>query len=198
MKKTVQRISLLLFALILAYSPTAIATTIDLNDFWADPTVSVALNGLNATIAEDANFSPVLLVNDPSFGDPNVIIPQSGYDLLFEYDFREAVGEDDEFGVFIMDAGTGGSIGAAYEFFTQTTGSGTISFDLTALVGQTLGLQFQLSALTSDTGFDSVLDISNLRIEQTDPIPEPSTILLLGLGLLGTARISRKKFLSET
>ena len=51
---------------------------------------------------------------------------------------------------------------AAFEFFTQSTSSGTISWNLTSLEGMTLGLQFQLSAF--DTLFDSSVTVFSLRI----------------------------------
>lgn len=177
-----------------AYVTAAVATPIDLNsiNFFADPTVS--LDGSSALMAEDS-FTPVIFQNDPGFGDPNIIIPQAGFALMFEYDFIEGGGEDDEFGAFILNS-IGDSAGPAYEFYTDETGSGTISFDLTGLVGQTLGLQFQLGAFLGDQGVASTVLISNLRIEEAAVIPEPSTIFLLGLGLLSTAGISRKKFLS--
>ncbi len=180
------------------YVTAAVATQISLNDFFADPTVLVAPDGSNALMTEDPFFSSVLLSNDPGLGDPNVIIPQAGFDLIFDYVFTEGtlLGENDEFGVFILDGFTGGSMGAPYEFFTDSTSAGTISFDLTGLVGQTLGLQFELNALPGDIELGSWVEISNLRIEEATVIPEPSTIFLLGLGLLTTAGVSRKKFFS--
>ena len=141
-------------------------THINLNDFFADPTVTVAVEPSTATLLEDPFFSPVLLANDPFLGDPNVIIPSAGASLVFEFDFVEGAGsEDDEFGAFIIDASTGLSLGGAFEFFTQDTSTGTVSFDLSTLVGTTLGLQFQLSALPADLDFNSSLTVSNLRIE---------------------------------
>ncbi len=196
--KIINRVLLLMFFFLMIFTSGATATTIDLNDFFADPTVVVAGDGSSAIMSEDPGLTPVLLANDPGLGDPNVIIPGPGLALSFDYSFNEPAGsgEDDEFGVFILDAATGFSIGPAYEFFTQDTSSGNISFDLTGLVGMTLGLQFELSSLTIDAGFGSTLEISNLKIEEVSTIPEPSTILLLGLGLLGTAGISRKKLVS--
>ena len=158
------------------------ATLIDLNDFFffaGDPVV-VAGDGSSATISEGA-FSPVILSNLPPF-DPEVIIAGAGTSLSFDFDFAEGpVPDDDEFGAFIIDAGTGFSAGAAFEFFTDFTSSGTISFDLSSLVGTTLGLQFQLSALAGDFGLGSVVTISDVMLVT---VPEPPTLVLFLGGLL--------------
>ncbi len=157
------------------------ATPIDLNDFFADPPVSVAPDGFSATLAEDAALGFVLLSNDPSLGDPNVILPAPGIFLRFDYAFLHGLGEADEFGAFVIDAATGLSAGPAFELFTQSSTAGSVAFNLTPLTGQTLGLQFQLSSLPGDSGLGSTATVSNVRL---DPIPEPSAIALVLSGLL--------------
>ena len=168
------------------------AAPIDLNDFFADPSVTVAPDGSSATLSEDPLLGAVLLSNDPGLGDPNVILPSPGALLSFQFDFVEAAGHNDEFGVFVIDATTGLSAGAAFEFFTQVSSAGTIAFDLTTLVGRTLGLQFQLSALPSDPGVGSQVRVSNASL---DPIPEPTTAILLGsaLALIALKRRSMRR-----
>lgn len=167
-------------------SAGAAIISINLNDFFADPSVTVNTAGTSASISEDLFFSSSLLANDPGLGDPNIIIPNIGTTLSFSYNFTEAVGENNEFGVFVVDGATGGSAGSAFELFTQDSSSGTISFDLTSLAGQTLGLQFSLSALFGDVGLDSLVTISNVFLQTSDVtiVPEPSTLLLFFIGFI--------------
>lgn len=178
----------------------AYAVPINLNDFFADPTVAIAADGYSAVLSEDPFFTPILLANDPGLGDPNVIVPGVGFQLMFDFDFSEGVADDDEFGAFVLDGATGLSVGAGFEIFIQNTSSGSVSFDLTSLVGQTLGLQFQLSALPGDAGLGSTLTLSNVRIEGAIGIPEPSSLTLAAtwIGLIGVfgfgASTTRGKF----
>ena len=154
-------------AFLLLAAEGAFASYINLNDFYKDSTVAVAVDGSSAVITEDSLLSPVLLSNDPGMGDPNIITPASGLALFFDYIFIEPTPDNqDEFGVFVVDSATGGSAGSAYEFFSQVASSGTVSFDLSSLAGSTLGLQFQLTALPGDTALDSNVTISNVRLEQ--------------------------------
>jgi hypothetical protein len=182
---------LLLCALSVFMTASAHAAPINLQaNFSADPipAVTFTAGGFSATLAEDVNFSPVFLSNDPGLGDPEVIIAGVGASLVFNYNFVEGVGSNnDEFGAFILDS-TGASAGTGFEFFTQTTGFGTVSFDLSGLTSEPfIGLQFQLSALSGDVDFNSIVTLSNVRLEGPAVIPEPSTLLLFVVGLIGIA-----------
>jgi len=159
---------------------TAHSLAIDLNDFRADPTVTVATDGRWALIAEDPALSVVLLANDPGLGDRNIIIPGPGLSLSFNYVFNEGTGEDDEFGAFIVDSSSGFSAGQPYEFFIQDTSSGTLTFDLSGLTGRTIGLQFQLASGFNDTGASSTVLISDVQI-----VPEAATLYLIATGMAG-------------
>jgi hypothetical protein len=150
------------------------AGSIDLNDFFADPSVSISTDGLSAEMEEEPRLGFILLANDPGLGDPEVILPGIDIALLFDYDFLEGAGENDEFAVFVLDAQDGQTLGADFTFFAQESSAGTISFNLSNLVGTTLGLQFQLTSLIGDSGSTSNVAISNLRLQ---PIPLPPSIL---------------------
>ncbi len=182
-------------------SHAGVITPIDLNDFFADPTVTVAMDGSTATLAEDSGFSFVLLSNDPGASPPdlNIIIPGANTFLLFDYVFTEGATGDDEFAAFILDQNSS-SAGASFELFLNASGSGSASFDLSTLVLQTtLGLQFELNSLFGDdTAFDSIATVSNVRLETfvaSTSVPEPSTISLLLMILAGftVIRLHRKK-----
>jgi hypothetical protein len=177
-KSTSSSVVLLVLLLLFLGFNSAHAASIDLNDFFADPTVTVSPDGSTATIAEDAFWSPVLLSNDPGLGDPEVIIGGVGLRLSFDFDFVEPVGNDDEFGAFLVDGATGLSVGPAWEFFTTASGSDRVCFNLSdPLLPGTLGLQFQLSALPGDFGLDSTVTISNVEI-----IPVPGAVVLGAIG----------------
>jgi hypothetical protein len=167
---------------------------IDLNDFFADPTVSVAVDGSSATMAENPFISPVLLANDPGLGDPNVIVPGVGTSLAFDFDFLEGVGDDDIFLAFVLDAATGLSLGTGFEFLASSSGMGSVSFDLSSLVGLTLGLQYELGANPGDLGLTSTAVVSNVRLEQVMAAPEPNILVLIATSILFVMGMRRRRF----
>jgi hypothetical protein len=198
----VRKLTVVIVGLILV-GGVAQAGTIDLNSFTADPTVTVNAAGTSATITEDANLFSVFLSNDPGLGDPQIsaLQPVAGRTLMFDWDFTEGSGNDDEFGAFLIDASDGSSI-AGFDFFVgdaslDDTSSGSVTWDLTSLVGITLGLQFQLTAY--DLALDSSVTISNVRSVDTPPpgvvVPLPASIWMgLGLfGALGAIRRARRR-----
>jgi hypothetical protein len=186
-----------------ALASPAGAAVLDLNEFFFDPTVEVSADGTVAVLNEDPVFSRVRLSLDPGFGDPNLIIPHSGLELVFDYDIDIAASNgalnNDEFAAFLLDASTGFSLGGAFEFVTSSSAMGSHSFDLSSLVGQMIGLQFQLEALAGDVVLTSTAKISNVRVEETnsgppDPttVPEPGAAWLL-LGGFALAEWKRRQ-----
>ncbi len=175
-------------------SASATVVDIDLNDFFADLSVVVEADGSSAKISEDACCASVILSNDPSFFDPNVIIPSAGALLKFDYDFTEGTDNDDEFFAAVLD-GSGLSI-LGFELTLDATTNGSISWDISSLVGP-LGLHFQLDSFEnpfdSSIHLASMVTVSNVRIETPDvPIPPVTGLMFLSLVWLNIARRSRK------
>jgi len=173
----------LAFLLCATFFGSAQATTIalNLNDFFADPSIIVTPDGSSAAMSEDPNLFSVLLVNDPFLGDPEIVMAGANTSLLFNYVFDEPAGNDDEFIAFVLDTNTGLSAGAEFEFLTSASSSGTVGFDLSSLTGTTLGIQFELASF--DAQFTSTITISNLRLNISD-VPEPPVLALISLSLL--------------
>ena len=99
-------IFLVCFASLLFFQAQAWAVPVDLNDFYADPTVTVASDGSSATLQEDLVYTSVFLSNDPGCGDPGIDISLDAMSLSFDYDFNEASGNTDEFYVWLFDPST--------------------------------------------------------------------------------------------
>ena len=170
----------------LTFASVAVAAAIDLNDFYADPTVSISAEGSKAILTESTQLQTVLLVNDPGFGDSEIIIADIGVNLSFNYSFTNAAGESDQFNAFVLDASTGNSIGTLYEFSVTDSLTGLVNFNLSDLVGMTLGLQFELASQVGDIGNNSNLTISNVRLEPIEvPTAGTTELLLIGLIIFG-------------
>ena len=161
-------------------------TNIDLNDFVASNAVTI--NSPSSAIIEEDTFSAVsFLSNDPFFGDPEVIVAANNRSLFFDYNFSEGSSNVDEFFAFVIDPVSGISLGPGFEFFADSSSSGTISFDLTSLVGLTgLGLQFELNSFDNSL-LDSNVVISNVRLVDA-MVPSPAALPLILIGILALRR----------
>lgn len=164
---------------------TARAAAIDFNQLFHDPgaPIRIAADGSSAVLSEDPAVFAVFLSNVPGFGDPQLITATTGARLSFDYDFNEPANNADIFHFALLDGLTGDPL-AGEELFVTDTGSGTASFDLSALLGTTLGMQFELIPdLLNDFGFDSTLTLSNLRIDTpvVTPVDEPGNVVLFFL-----------------
>lgn len=177
--------SSLLAALVVLFGVVgqARALPISFNDFSFESgaPVTIAADGSTAAMAESPSLAVVYLSNLPALGDAEVIVAGANKRLIVDYSFTEPAGNDDSFQITLVDA-NGDPIGPGYEFSTSSTSSGSVQFDLSSLVGTTLGLQFALAAELSDELFTSTVTLSNLRTQV--PGPETLPLLLTGLAAL--------------
>lgn len=190
----------LLWCLTVSVLPSSAATMdIDLNDFFPEGIVTVAPDGSEAFLEMDSEYGYTLFLNDPLWGDSGIILPAGSLTLSFGYEFFESFGNDTGFSASLFDGISGDPIDG---FSLNSTESGTKIYDLTALLspGQNfLGLNFSLDEYAVDpaTGLHNIGStafIKDLRLTyETTVIPEPNTLVLLGIGLIALGGVTRKK-----
>lgn len=156
----------------------------------SDPNYVVfGTNPNEVTLFEDDFFGATFLSNDPFLNDPGIFISANMSTLTFDLDFT-SIGNAN-FEVNLLDPLGGDPF---FNLFHDGTVKGAGSFqyhdvtvDLVALnlLETTIGLEFNLTSNLGQPSFDSVLQISNVALnEGANPVPEPSSMLLFGLGLL--------------
>ncbi len=179
-----------LFSIFLQVPVFASTIPIDLNSFLTDDPSEVIIDptGTSATMSNSTPYWSVYLFNDYII-DP---IPWNLFSLQFDFDFTKPGGGDSEFFAFIYDSNNYDPLNPIREFYTSASQSDTVSWDLTGLDPSilSLGLEFQLNTNESFPG--GQVTIGNVAYE-TNPIPEPGSIILLGMGLLACAFGTRKE-----
>ena len=195
-------IIILLLSIFHTNSSSAGIIPINLNDFYTISDLSevdISANGQTASFMESMWLSTLSLTNDPWLGDANIINPAVNRFLVFDYDFAEGLFNNDVFSAYLFDAELGEFFGEIDSFERDYSDAGTFAFDLSSLIGKTLGLSFVMSDFDIiNMNLDSVLTISNLRLVDNygagpiNTVPEPYSILLLAMGLFGVFTVRRK------
>lgn len=171
-----------LFLIVVFFVTNVFATPIDLSAFEKiDETVNIISgNYSTASITEDNYSAPVGL------WEPDLPVPVSAVSLTFDYELVVASDNEDYFDFYFGDlSGPGFWYGGNEGLYADT-----ITMNLRDFAGDTLPIAFVLSSGWDDSGYNSVLTISNLKI---NPIPVPTTLLLFSTGLIVIAGM-RKKF----
>lgn len=208
MSKQAKLTTLLIVFFIFIFGSPVWATSIEVGfgGFYADPTVDINPSGLSATLYEDPGLGSVLLSNDPYFGDPGIPIPENVLTLQFAYIFSEAAGNSDYFYAKVFNGDTGeilcdfmlGNPNVDGEYYHDQVYWDLSLFNFSGV--SRLGLEFQLNS--DDMLYDSYLAVGKIYFQtddapQIDPVPEPSTVMLLGIGLIGLVNIGRKRFIQK-
>ena len=207
----VRLVGFVILLLISFSSSMVIADTIDLRDFYADPSVSVDdVDGKFATMSEDPPYITVFLSDDPGMGDP-ILLPSDPFVLSFSYTFTVAAGNHDSFWVTLFDADADAEIPNVIEKLsidynnldasTDWSVSGTTIWSIVDAPSTSdgFGLEFLLNSYEyeglDEKEYDQVSG-STVKIRDVEvtlsPAPEPATIFIFGLGLVGLAYAGRK------
>ncbi len=145
--------------------------------------LSIALNGRTTESAPEGVFTSagggITVVVAGEIGSVRAFDPFSVATIPFDFVYGEA---------FDIDANLGVDVRATAPANTFDGVDGSVS----ALFGNTAGIT-SLTVFDVDMNeIDYSLTTASGEFEFYDPIPEPSTALLLGLGLVGLAKTSRR------
>lgn len=209
-------IMLILLVANIALSNSASATAIINGTFDTDLSGwSVVTNGGTAqwdagqaVLSTGSDFTPFSSVlvqgDDGTFSFNNPILLTAGNDF-FKFDalfstlaadiLESGGGLADNLQVWLYDANDAtGSHDALIASIDALTSSTSFSFDLSAFIGRSVAFSFELN--DENDGTNSKVALDNIRFEQRidqGTVPEPETLMLLALGLLGLSVNLRRK-----
>lgn len=152
-----------------------------------------------AVFKQSTSSNVVALWNDPSPTSAHqpLIVAQKRMILLFDYVLYEHgtdTGNAEQIWAGITDITDGTALGGQYQFKADMFTSGTVAFDLSDLVGQTVGIRFEMRPhpTTLDVLSNGHLNVSNLRTTIV-PVPAASLLALPPLCALLIWRASRRR-----
>lgn len=164
-----------IFWVLMVVSTTASGASIDLTSFTFDP--GVVRNKNSATFSEDFDYSAIYLFND------DFIVRQDAAVFSFNYDFQ--LGQYDFGDYFTFEV----NFDPVLEINADVA-EGYFEFDLSPYAGHSISLAWGL-LWDGDDDAGTVASIYN--VDFSSPVPEPGSILLLGVGLISAATLSRKR-----
>lgn len=169
------------FLLIIGMAASSNAQLVNLSDWDAWGPVYISPDGLTATLFEEE-------AGGTSLENLAFAIPNNATSFSFEYSFTVAAGNDDYFDFYFYDPSEPVfSLGGLNGSETDLVFSGSYSFAINDLQGIETRMIFALQWGWKDAGYDSTLVISNVDIttEQMNPVPEPGTVFLIAIGMVG-------------
>lgn len=193
MKKTflVLAFSLIVLVLWMPVNALAIVIPVDMSDFSTHRSF-VSQSGNKALLLGYGDLSIDPAADDADVG---IMLPANVVSLSFNYLFFNGFHDSYSFGATVMDE----AMGDVGNFTTGDSGLGTVTIDLAGKFSEptSIGLKFAVASLGKsawcDFSFLKIFDpVITVKDDDVSPVPEPTAMLMLGIGLLGVARAGRK------
>jgi hypothetical protein len=189
---------------------SAFATPIDLTGFSSNPAYDASHGGISTLTPGEVRFHEHLddfgFASDVTFSNDSFLVENDMEILSFSYEFALGIDDYDDFFTFsfIEDYNDPKSPEIILLEADVNNSSGIVSFDLTPYQNQAVSLSWRLlwgwdGYWDADNNWISDITGSSAKIFNLDitrdssSVPEPSTMFLMGSGLIGLSVLWRKK-----